>query len=308
MLLLKIILYIKSQDKEKESEIVNGSNVYIIQIPISGNNMNVSTKTIKILQKETIQKMVFTILLITTIFTTTIITPSISFIHAFAQSPNQFCTNAVFSPPLPQSFSNRTSIPFNVDFGIAFRSISGIVAVSTYDINDAFGNGDKYFIDNYGGQETQTDPPEITTMSLNSIDPSVLIQFIDGTYQGKYVDNEGNFTLTSLKFCIMGEPLHQGVCPAKDVEHWDKIVFMITSPDITKKLNLTANTELDIKVLDNPYKVADIKQKVIEFLNAPNDYKNSIKVLAVDYAIICDPHYKFNIHMGCLSWTTDFLS
>jgi hypothetical protein len=67
-----------------------------------------------------------------------------------------------------------------------------------------------------------------------------------------------------------------------NVEHWDKIVFMITSPDIAKKFNFAANTELDIKVLDNPLKIADLKQKIVEFLNAPKDFERFIKILSVD--------------------------
>ncbi|MBV9176126.1 MAG: hypothetical protein JO327_08935 [Nitrososphaeraceae archaeon] len=65
-------------------------------------------------------------------------------------------------------------------------------------------------------------------------------QFVDDDYQCRYVDEGGKFTLTSLKFCITGEPLQPGVCPAKDVQHWDKIVFMITSPIIARRVNFTA--------------------------------------------------------------------
>jgi len=95
------------------------------------------------------------------------------------------------------------------------------------------------------------------------------------------------FTLTSLKFCVRGEPLQPGVCPTNDVQHWDKIVFMITSPAIARQVNLTANTELDVKVLDDPHKVADVKQKVLDFLKIPKAPKTAIKILTVDYAIIC---------------------
>jgi hypothetical protein len=72
------------------------------------------------------------------------------------------------------------------------------------------------------------------------------------------------------------------------VKHWDKIVFDITDPNIAKKLNLTANTELDIKVLDDLKKVADIKQKVLDFLKVPNENKSSIQILDVEYAVICE--------------------
>jgi hypothetical protein len=78
-----------------------------------------------------------------------------------------------------------------------------------------------------------------------------------------------------------------GVCSQNNVQHWDKIIFAIIDPDLAKKVNLTANTELDIKVLDDPHKVADIKQKVIDFLNVPNAPKKAIQILDVEYAIIC---------------------
>jgi hypothetical protein len=65
---------------------------------------------------------------------------------------------------------------------------------------------------------------------------------------------------------------------------------MVTKPGIYSKLSLPANKEIDIKVLDNPLKIDDIKQKVIEFLKALNEFKRFIQIFSVDYAIICrDP-------------------
>jgi hypothetical protein len=93
------------------------------------------------------------------------------------------------------------------------------------------------------------------------------------------------------------------VCPKGSVQHWDKIVFMITDPKLASKANVTANTELDIKVLDDPKKVADLKQKVLNFLGDPNGNKSSIKIVDVEYAIICalpppnhfvPPHFQAN--------------
>ena len=52
---------------------------------------------------------------------------------------------------------------------------------------------------------------------------------------------------------------------------------MITSPDIARRVNLTANTELDIKVLDDPHKVSDVKQKVLDFLKIPTVPKARLK-------------------------------
>ena len=78
-----------------------------------------------------------------------------------------------------------------------------------------------------------------------------------------------------------------GVCPDKNVQHWDKIIFMINDSQVAKRANVTAKTELDIKVLDDPHKVADLKQKVLDFLNLPSSYKQAIQILDVNYAIIC---------------------
>lgn len=77
------------------------------------------------------------------------------------------------------------------------------------------------------------------------------------------------------------------VCPDKNVKHWDKIIFKILSPELALKTGFSPNTELDIKVLDDPHRVADIKQKVLNFLHAPQFPRNSIQILGVDYSIIC---------------------
>ena len=76
-------------------------------------------------------------------------------------------------------------------------------------------------------------------------------------------------------------------CPAKNVQHWDKIVFVIKSADLAKRLKLPANSELDIKVLDDPTKVADLKKNVLNFLKVPNEPRSSIEILQVKYAMIC---------------------
>ena len=79
------------------------------------------------------------------------------------------------------------------------------------------------------------------------------------------------------------------ICPTKDdVQHWDKIVFFIRTPDLASKVNLPVNSELDIKVLDDPHKVADIKQKVLTFLNVPTELRSSIQIVNVEYSIICN--------------------
>ena len=62
---------------------------------------------------------------------------------------------------------------------------------------------------------------------------------------------------------------------------------MVRSPVLAKKANVSANTELDIKVLDNPKEVADLKQKVLNSLRVPNENKTSLRIIDVEYAIIC---------------------
>jgi hypothetical protein len=56
---------------------------------------------------------------------------------------------------------------------------------------------------------------------------------------------------------------------------------------LASRVKFPADTELDIKVLDNPTKVADLKQKVFNFLKATNESKSSIDIRDVDYSIVC---------------------
>jgi hypothetical protein len=77
------------------------------------------------------------------------------------------------------------------------------------------------------------------------------------------------------------------ICPSSNVQHWDKIVFFIKSPILAGRLHLVPETEYDIKVLDDPHKVADIKQKVLDFFNVPNEPRDSIHILEVGYAVVC---------------------
>lgn len=78
----------------------------------------------------------------------------------------------------------------------------------------------------------------------------------------------------------------------------DKIVFAITgqliaaNPDDQPKLNaLPRNTELDIKVGDNPKAVADVKAKVLNFLGALSTAGAAppIRIISVEYAVTVCP-------------------
>ncbi len=79
-------------------------------------------------------------------------------------------------------------------------------------------------------------------------------------------------------------------CPDSAIRHWDKIVFMIRDDNLARVLRVPAKSELDIKVLDDPTTVADLKQKVMDFLrpNAPAnlaDFRKHIEIVSVAYAI-----------------------
>lgn len=102
-----------------------------------------------------------------------------------------------------------------------------------------------------------------------------------------YVANHVSNTVSVIGTSNASTTIPQAVCPEENVKHWDKIVFMITSPVLAKKANVSANTELDIKVLDNPQEVADLKQKVLNFLGLPNENKTSLRIIDVEYAIVC---------------------
>jgi hypothetical protein len=84
-------------------------------------------------------------------------------------------------------------------------------------------------------------------------------------------------------------PPSGNICPSTNVQHWDKIVFSITQPGLAPSLGYPANSPLDIKVLDDPRSVADIKKKVLDFLRLPDniDYRNAITIHDIEYAIVC---------------------
>jgi len=102
-----------------------------------------------------------------------------------------------------------------------------------------------------------------------------------------YVANTDSKTVSVIQIDKPTTTTPQAVCPEENVKHWDKIVFMVTSPVLAKKAHVSANTELDIKVLDNPKEVADLKQKVLNFLGVPNENKTSLRIIDVEYAIVC---------------------
>jgi hypothetical protein len=126
----------------------------------------------------------------------------------------EVCAEAVFMPALSQPFSPGnpgTILPFKVNLGLSFSSISVVTATSNYDPLDPFGPDGSYFIFNFGGQDQIIGTS--TSKTLSQIDPSVTSEFLDGIFNGTYVDfgfttfppnPTDYFTLTSLKFCVTG--------------------------------------------------------------------------------------------------------
>ncbi len=80
-----------------------------------------------------------------------------------------------------------------------------------------------------------------------------------------------------------------GICPSENIQHWEKIDFIVISPDVAKKFNVSADTELNIKVVSDTNSIEDIKQKVINFskVNATESDNASIQILGTNYAVIC---------------------
>ena len=97
--------------------------------------------------------------------------------------------------------------------------------------------------------------------------------------------------ITTCPTSVTGQPI-------PDIYHSDKIVFVITgqlqaalSTDQVKLDALARNTEMDIKVQDDPTQVADIKKKVLTFLGAAITSANAqaLRIISVEYAIAVCP-------------------
>lgn len=93
---------------------------------------------------------------------------------------------------------------------------------------------------------------------------------------------------------VLCPPLPNGqVIPAV---HMDKVIFRIVgdlivpNPVVQAYLNsLPKNSRLDIKILDDPTTIADLKGKVLTFMGAPNIPFNRDQIVIddVDYAVVC---------------------
>lgn len=78
--------------------------------------------------------------------------------------------------------------------------------------------------------------------------------------------------------------------------HADKIIFTLSGALVAQQqadqaaLNaVPRDTELDIKVLDDPRTIADLKGKVLSFIRAADNAaaRAAVKIIDVDYAMVC---------------------
>jgi len=102
------------------------------------------------------------------------------------------------------------------------------------------------------------------------------------------VDRVGVPAVVVCKLGPQGDPIH--------AVHMDKIIFRITGEldavldqDQAALNAVPKNSKLDIKVLDRPTTVADLKGKVLTFLRATNSPANRAAIVIddVDYAVVC---------------------
>src|ERR671910_1381321 len=86
------------------------------------------------------------------------------------------------------------------------------------------------------------------------------------------------------------DPNELSVCTEESTKHWDKIIFKIINEEMAKKIQQPFDSELDIKVLDNPKEVADLKKKILDFLGLSDSAENRKGIIIIDvgYAILCN--------------------
>ena len=85
------------------------------------------------------------------------------------------------------------------------------------------------------------------------------------------------------------QPAEINVCDNYSTKHWDKIIFKIINQQVANKIQEPFNTELDIKVLDNPKQVSDIKEKILNFLglSITSENRAALEIIDIDYTILC---------------------
>jgi hypothetical protein len=202
--------------------------------------------------------------------------------------------------------SNTGTVLASCEHLITVSGNRGPLAIVNGKILTNFGNGLTNHLEEYnppsgiGGECTATGNMFTLPVTVSGIDTddagNLLVTDLHNLYnlgQAPYntiISSQPNAFYPYSEIDITTKPeldVKATVCKLESVQHWDKIVFMVTDPKLASQVNVTANTELDIKVLDDPQKVADLKQKVLDFIGAPNGNKSSIKIIDVEYAIIC---------------------
>jgi YVTN family beta-propeller protein len=101
-----------------------------------------------------------------------------------------------------------------------------------------------------------------------------------------YVTNSGSDTVsvidtrtTTTTQASLQEQIRNTVCPEDYIQHWDKIVFTVNSSELTQSLNLTINTELDIRIKDDPKMLQISNKKFWTFLARPTERETQFQLL-----------------------------
>jgi hypothetical protein len=76
-------------------------------------------------------------------------------------------------------------------------------------------------------------------------------------------------------------------CPTVNVQHWDKVAFKIIRQNLASQLNLPYNSELDIRILEKPDGLTDIKKEVLDHLGVSETQRSAIQILDISYSIVC---------------------
>ena len=140
-------------------------------------------------------------------------------------------------PPCHSPLPPALHILFKVNLGTRFNSISKVIAISKYEPSEPFGNGDQYFINNFGGQNTTTGEPNRTIDISNITDPHKTSQFLGGNFASNYTSKQGKFTLAGLKFCLEGVPSN-----TTDLSMKSNSSLLANNPkNISDKCNITTS-------------------------------------------------------------------
>jgi hypothetical protein len=93
---------------------------------------------------------------------------------------------------------------------------------------------------------------------------------------------------TPLLYGQVGQ-IETSVCTKDSTSYWDKIIFEIKNKKMAEQVQQPKDTELDIKVLDDPNQIADLKKKILDFLglSVNSENRKGIKILNVEFSVIC---------------------